>query len=55
MYKIGRFYNKEGSVETRTIKKGLTLQEAQTHCQREDTHGVHNNTKWFDGYTKDQS
>tara|TARA_R110000751_G_scaffold283903_1_gene387431 strand:- start:71 stop:238 length:168 start_codon:yes stop_codon:yes gene_type:complete len=55
MYKIVRFYNKEGSVETRTIKKGLTLQEAQTHCQKEDTHGVHNNTKWFDGYTKDQS
>ena len=42
-YKIIRFrFN--GS--NRVIKKGLTLEEAQAHCQREDTHG----DGWFDGY-----
>ena len=41
-YKIIRFrFN--GS--RRTIKTGLTLEEAQKHCQREDTHGE----GWFDG------
>ena len=33
----------------RTIKRGLTLAEAQAHCQREDTHGE----GWFDGYDVD--
>lgn len=43
-YKITRFYF-EGDGR-RTIKTGLTLEEAQAHCQREDTHG----DGWFDGY-----
>lgn len=30
----------------KVIKKGLTLEEAQAHCHREDTHGK----GWFDGY-----
>lgn len=30
----------------RTIRNGVTLTEAQAHCQREDTHG----NGWFDGY-----
>ena len=29
------------------IDTGLTLEEAQEHCQREDTHGE----DWFDAYT----
>lgn len=29
-----------------TIKTGLTLEEAQAHCSRDDTHG----DGWFDGY-----
>jgi hypothetical protein len=42
-YKIIRFrFN--GS--NRTIKKGLTLEQAQAHCRRDDTHG----DGWFDGY-----
>jgi hypothetical protein len=42
-YKIIRFrFN--GS--NRTIKKGLTLEEAQAHCQSEKTSGE----GWFDGY-----
>ena len=45
-YKIIRF-RFEGS--NRVIKRGLTLEEAQAHCQREDTHGE----GWFDGYDEE--
>jgi hypothetical protein len=31
------------------IKTGLTLEEAQEHCQRDDTHG----DGWFDGYDEE--
>ena len=44
-YKIIRF-RFEGT--NRVIKKGLTLQEAQEHCQRDDTRG----DGWFDGYAE---
>lgn len=46
MYKIIRFYC--GEKENKIIKTGLTLEEAQEHCQREDTR---KEGKWFDGYT----
>ena len=42
-YKIVRFRFKGNK---RTIKRGLTLQEAQAHCRRDDTRGE----GWFDGY-----
>ena len=42
-YKIIRF---RFNGTNRTIKTGLTLEEAQEHCQRDDTHG----DGWFDGY-----
>lgn len=45
-YKIIRF-RFEG--KSRTIKKGLTLEEAQEHCQRDDTKG----DGWFDGYAEE--
>lgn len=45
-YKIIRF-RQDGDNETR--ETGLTLEEAQAHCQREDTHGE----GWFDGYTEE--
>jgi hypothetical protein len=45
-YKIVRFTFQGGHV---VIKKGLTLAEAQEHCNREDTHGE----GWFDGYTEE--
>jgi len=47
-YKIERFYS-DGRRSKKTIKKGLTLKQAQTHCRRKDTRGK----TWFDGYTKE--
>jgi len=46
MYKIVRFYFDRKS---RIIKRGLTLEQAQAWCSREDTHGE----GWFDGYDVD--
>lgn len=43
IYRIIRF-KEECSPETR--EQGLTLDEAQAHCRRDDTHG----NMWFDGY-----
>ena len=45
-YKIIRF---RLNGKNRTIKKGLTLKEAQKHCSKESTHG----NGWFDGYDKE--
>jgi hypothetical protein len=43
-YKIVRHrFDGENTVE----QTGLTLEEAQAHCQRDDTSG----DGWFDGYT----
>jgi len=42
-YKIVRFRFKG---RKSTIKRGLTLEEAQAHCNRPDTRG----NGWFDGY-----
>lgn len=50
-YKIVRFYQDDSHPDHRkVIKTGLTLEEAQDHCNDEDTHepGV-----WFDGYTEE--
>ena len=33
----------------RTIKTGLTLEQAQAHCRDPKTHGE----GWFDGYTEE--
>jgi hypothetical protein len=45
-YKIVRF-RFEGDNEVLT--RGLTLDQAQAHCRREDTHG----DGWFDGYEQE--
>lgn len=63
MYKIVRHYhrmpkNPADHIETkkRTIKSGLTLEQAQAHCRRSDTSSMSGNAKsingwnWFDGY-----
>jgi len=46
LYKIIRFRH-DGL--NQVIERGLTLDEAQAHCEREDTHGE----GWFDGYEYD--
>ena len=43
-YKIVRFYSDGRPNEV--IVRGLTLEQAQTHCHRADTRG----DDWFDGY-----
>lgn len=45
-YKIIRFFIDSPS---RVITRGKTLEQAQAHCQREDTHG----DGWFDGYEQE--
>jgi hypothetical protein len=45
-YKIVRYYLKGNK---RTIKRGLTLEQAQDHCSKPETSG----SNWFDGYTED--
>ena len=46
-YKIIRF---RFQGRNRTMKTGLTLEEAQVHCSLESTHG----NNWFDGYIEEQ-
>jgi len=46
LYKIIRF-RRDGP--NQVLERGLTLDEAQAHCEREDTHGE----GWFDGYDLD--
>jgi len=52
-YKIIRFYREGPKQET--IKSGLTLQEVQEHCKREDTHKIDSQGTaiWFDGYDEE--
>ena len=47
-YKVVRF-RQHGDNET--LVRGLTLEQAQAHCQRDDTHGG----GWFDGYEEETS
>ena len=50
LYNIVRFRtSKDYSKVTRKVTlKGLTLEQAQAHCQRKDTQDI----RWFDGYEK---
>jgi hypothetical protein len=52
-YKIIRFRFQGDSREV--IETGLTLEEAQEHCKRDDTHGgsTEDGTAWFDGYEEE--
>lgn len=45
-YKIIRFYQ-ERHKQSRVIKRGLTLEQAQAHCQDPSTQ---KEGCWFDGY-----
>ncbi len=56
MYKVIRFYNDDRP--RRTIENGLTLEEAQAHCQDPETSSSTCSARkrkriggqWFDGY-----
>ena len=49
MYSIVLFTEDETDPRNKmTVKTGLTLEEAQAYCKREDTHGE----GWFCGYTQ---
>ena len=49
-YKIIRYYSPHLDQENEVIDTGLTLEEAQKHCQRDDTRSE---GEWFDGYTEE--
>ena len=62
-YKIIRMYCDE-SFNNRTIKRGLTLEEAQAHCKDKETSSTtckmdanirrtHQHGAWFDGYEEE--
>lgn len=50
-YMIVRFYRQEGK-QAKIMQKGLTLEEAQTHCNDPKTR---KEGEWFDGYTLQDS
>lgn len=56
-YKIQRFCRDDNDPDhRRTILTGLTLEEAQAHCQCEDTHEHDDEgVVWFDGYDLETS
>lgn len=53
-YKIIRFFKDENK-PSKVIYRGLSLEDAQDHCKREDTHkkDKFGNVIWFDGYDEE--
>lgn len=49
-YRVIRFYRDTFLEPREVIDEGLTLEEAQAHCSREDTRGE----DWFDGYEEER-
>lgn len=56
-YLIRRFYFNESHPDHRkVIERGVSLEDAQAHCLREDTHEKDpetGNVVWFDGYDEE--
>jgi hypothetical protein len=51
-YRIVRFFRDDR--DTETIVRGLTLEQARAHCQREDSRGEDfTGCAWFDAYTSE--
>lgn len=50
-YKIIRYYAPDMKRDNEVISIGLTLEEAQEHCNDPDTH---EKGKWFDGYVEEK-
>lgn len=53
-YKIVRMFFADEK-DNETVVRGLTLDQAQAHCQRDDTRGgsTEDGTAWFDGYEEE--
>jgi len=51
-YKIMRFHFKG---DREVVETGLSLEDAQAHCNRDDTRGgdTEDGTAWFDGYEEE--
>jgi len=49
-YKIIRFYAPHLERSNRVIRRGLTLQEAQSWCRSPETRKAE---EWFDGYDEE--
>jgi hypothetical protein len=47
IYRIIRFRENGTS---RTVKRNVTLTQAQEHCSSNKTRGVRAGVRWFDGY-----
>jgi hypothetical protein len=47
-YKIVRHY-RAADRDSAVVKTGLTLEQAQEHCSRDETRSG----DWFDGYTRE--
>lgn len=56
-YKIVRMWSPSLDKPYKIIKRGLTLEEAQTHCRLESTHkrDIDGNIVWFDGYDEEDA
>lgn len=54
-YKIIRFYRQTRETAKEIKETGLNLEQAQEHCNREDTHekDCNGNVIWFDGYAEE--
>ena len=64
LYRIVRFYFNSGRYPRRTVRSGLTLEEAQAHCRDPETSSrtataprlrrlTRDRGPWFDGYEED--
>lgn len=54
-FRIVRFHEGDAPGESKVIETGLTLEEAQAHCNRPDTRGIDESGLWFDGYTREEA
>ena len=50
-YRIVRFWQDDRGSEI--VVRGLTRDQAQAHCQRDDTRGTTGGVAWFDGFEKE--